>query len=76
MNNIDCDQIILFGLVAIFAIYVYRNVLDPSQQGFKAGSQNRQNFRVGGQNIPNNNVNNTNIANIAASAAAAEINSQ
>tara|TARA_Y100001958_G_C21240069_1_gene567499 strand:+ start:2008 stop:2994 length:987 start_codon:yes stop_codon:yes gene_type:complete len=40
MNNIDCDQIILFGLVAIFAIYVYRNVLDPNQtQGFKVGAQ-------------------------------------
>jgi hypothetical protein len=40
MNNIDCDQIILFGLVAIFAIYVYRNVLDPNQtQSFKVGAQ-------------------------------------
>ena len=42
MNNIDCDQIILFGLVAIFAIYVYRNVLDPNQQGFKVGAQENQ----------------------------------
>mgnify|MGYP001248964220 CR=1 FL=1 len=57
MNNIDCDQIILFGLVAIFAIYVYRNVLDPNQtQPFKVGAQ----VPVPGVNQPgvNNEMNN------------------
>jgi len=69
MNNIDCDQIILFGLVAIFAIYVYRNVLDPNQtQGFKAGGQNSinqinpnamNNEIMAGLNNINNNINNS-----------------
>tara|TARA_Y100001935_G_C17241070_1_gene475730 strand:+ start:42 stop:1040 length:999 start_codon:yes stop_codon:yes gene_type:complete len=81
MNNIDCDQIILFGLVAIFAIYVYRNVLDPSQQGFMTGSQNTQNFRVGGQNPPNNanvnaNANNNTGVNNATNGMIAEINNR
>ena len=59
MNNIDCDQIILFGLVAIFAIYVYRNVLDPNQtQPFKVGAQ----VPVNGinQNAMNQNAMNSN----------------
>tara|TARA_B110000285_G_scaffold208509_1_gene248774 strand:+ start:320 stop:1159 length:840 start_codon:yes stop_codon:yes gene_type:complete len=41
MGNIDCDQIILFGLVAMFSIYFYRNILEPN---------NMQNFSIGGQN--------------------------
>ena len=45
MNNIDCDQIILFGLVAIFAIYVYRNILDPNQQGLVGGNK-IENFKI------------------------------
>ena len=63
MNNIDCDQIILFGLVAIFAIYVYRNILDPNQQGFVGGNK-IENFKIGGQTNPNNNNNAEAIAQI------------
>ena len=76
MNNIDCDQIILFGLVAIFAIYVYRNVLDPGQQGFMTGSQNTQNFRVGGQTSQNNTNNANTNANNANNGMIAEINNK
>ena len=66
MNNIDCDQIILFGLVAIFAIYVYRNVLDPNQtQPFKIGAQesvgnNNNEDLSNAMNGINNTINNTN----------------
>ena len=39
MGNIDCDQIILLGLVAMFSIYFYRNVLGQNKDGFSIGSQ-------------------------------------
>lgn len=67
MSNIDCDQIILFGLVAMFAVYIYRNVLDnPNQQPFTIGSQD-SNMDMGNlENMNNellnemNNINSTN----------------
>ena len=39
MSNIDCDQIILFGLVAMFSVYIYNNVLKSNRQGFSIGGQ-------------------------------------
>tara|TARA_Y100001958_G_C21247679_1_gene579330 strand:+ start:1948 stop:2859 length:912 start_codon:yes stop_codon:yes gene_type:complete len=47
MSNIDCDQIILFGLVAMFAVYIYKNVLDnPNQQSFTIGGQDNMNMET------------------------------
>ena len=52
MGNIDCDQIMLLGLVAMFSIYFYRTVLQPN---------NMQNFSIGGQiDDLNNSVNSNN----------------
>ena len=39
MTNIDCDQIILFGLVAMFSVYIYNNILNSDRQGFSIGGQ-------------------------------------
>ena len=72
MSNIDCDQIILFGLVAMFAVYIYRNVLDnPNQQAFTIGSQDNSMNMNNLENMNNellnemNNIsnNNTNMIN-------------
>lgn len=54
MSNIDCDQIILYGLVAMFSIYIYKTMFDNKN------NNNLQRFTIGGQN----NLNNQNLSNM------------
>jgi len=62
MSNIDCDQIILYGLVAMFSIYIYKTMFDGNTtQQFTIGGQDNSDALAALAESNNNNA--ENIAN-------------